>query len=131
MSRLIDMELECPSCGFAAKRSVYASANVTLEPGLRAKIFQDELNRFTCPECESVSIAGVSLMYHDMLRRFAVWFCPQGPIPEWYLKRLEDMVMRNPHMDYLVEAEQTFAWNEFKAAIETRENELAGAGWIY
>jgi len=126
MSRLIEIDLECPSCGFGIEWPVYTSANVTLDPELRDMIFSDELNRFICSECGDVSIAGVSLMYHDMLRKFAVWFCPQGPIPEEYVKKLEDLAHRKEHMTYLAMADQTFTWEEFKEAIRDKESETAG-----
>ncbi len=117
MSRKIDIVIPCPYCAFSQTVSVYSSVNVTLEPELRDEIFENRLNRLICSECGKASLVSVNLMYHDMDRKFAVWFCPQGDLPEIEKHSFDKVVESMGIGNYLSKATKTYSWEEFKSTI--------------
>lgn len=122
MSREIEVDVTCPACLFKGIVPVYTSVNVTMDPNLRDMIFDDELNRFTCPNCGKSVVLPVNLMYHDMDLKFAVWFSPQGEMPEEE-KVVFDKVARSMGIgDYLSKAPSTYTWEDFKSKILEFEN---------
>ena len=117
MSREIEVDVTCPACLFKDVVPVFTSVNVTMDPDLRDKVFDDELNRFACKNCGNSIVLPVNLMYHDMDLGFAVWFSPQGEMPEEE-RSVFDRVARSMGIgDYLSEASTTFTWEEFKIKI--------------
>jgi hypothetical protein len=91
--------------------------NVTLNPQLREKVFNDDLNRHQCPNCGTRSLIAVDLLYHDMSRKFAVWFCPEGDKPAEEMKMVEKLVQSLQLGEYLLEAPVTNSWDKFKETI--------------
>jgi len=55
---------------------VWQSINVTLDQGLRTKLFEGEINVFKCDVCGEKASVGVPLLYHDMVREFCVQYYP-------------------------------------------------------
>ncbi len=122
MSREIEVDVTCQACLFKGVVPVYTSVNVTLDPGLRDRIFKDDLNRFNCPNCGKNFVLPINLMYHDMDLGFAVWFSPQGEMPEGE-KAVFDRLARSMGIgDYLSKAPATFTWKDFKNKILEFEN---------
>jgi hypothetical protein len=117
MSREIQVDITCPACLFKDVVSVYTSVNGNMDANLRDLIFNDELNRFTCPNCGKSKVLPVNLMYHDMDLKFAVWFSPQGEMPEEE-KAVFDRVTQSMGIgDYLSKAPSTYTWEDFKKKI--------------
>jgi len=117
MSRKIDIVISCPYCGFSQSVSVYTSVNVTLDPELQDEIFDDRVNRLECSECGKSSLVNMNLMYHDMERKFAVWFCSQGDLPEIEKQAFAKIAESMGIGGYLSEAPTTYTWEEFKSTI--------------
>lgn len=124
MSREIEVDVTCVACLFKDSVPVFTAVNATMDPGLRDKIFDDDLNRFTCPNCGKSSVLPVNLMYHDMDLKFAVWYSPLGEMSEedrWVF----DKVARSMGIgDYLSKAPATFTWEDFKTKILEFEDEV-------
>jgi predicted RNA-binding Zn-ribbon protein involved in translation (DUF1610 family) len=117
MSREIEVDVTCPACLFKDVVPVYTSVNVSMDPDLRDRVFDDELNRFTCANCGKRMVLPINLMYHDMDLEFAVWFSPQGEMPEEE-KNVFDRVAQSMGIgDYLSKAPTTFKWEDFKNKI--------------
>jgi hypothetical protein len=55
---------------------IWDSVNVSLNPELKAKLFEGNLNIFTCDQCSHTRPVLSSVLYHDMHRGFAVQFFP-------------------------------------------------------
>jgi predicted RNA-binding Zn-ribbon protein involved in translation (DUF1610 family) len=117
MSRRVEIRITCPRCRNSQIVTAFTSVNVTLNPHLREKIFDDDLNRYKCPNCGTVSLIEIDLLYHDMSRKFAVWFCPKGDIPAEERKMLENLVQSLRLGEYLIKAPVTNSWDKFKSTI--------------
>ncbi|MFP4082266.1 MAG: CpXC domain-containing protein [Candidatus Aminicenantes bacterium] len=117
MSRKVTINISCPHCGFMKATAVYTSVNVTLNPELRRELFDDRLNRFKCPDCGKIFLVEINLMYHDMERKFAVWYCPQGDVPEIEKETFGKLSQKMGMGEYLSQAPSTYDWEDFKKAI--------------
>jgi predicted RNA-binding Zn-ribbon protein involved in translation (DUF1610 family) len=117
MSREIEVDVTCPACLFKDVVPVYTSVNVSMDPDLRDMIFDDELNRFTCPNCGKSLVLPVTLMYHDMDLKFAVWFSPQGEMSEEDQAVFDKVAQSMGIGDYLSKAPSTYTWEDFKSKI--------------
>ena len=117
MSREIQVDVTCPACLFKDVVPVYTSVNVSMNPDLRDMIFDDELNRFICPNCGKSMVLPVNLMYHDMDLKFAVWFSPQGEMSEEDREVFDKVAEALGIGDYLSKAPSTYTWEDFKNKI--------------
>jgi len=117
MSREIEVDVTCPACLFKDVVPVFTSVNVTMDPDLRDKIFDDELNRFTCPNCGKSKVLPVNLMYHDMDLKFAVWFSPKGEMCEEERMVFDKVAQSMGIGDYLSKAPTAPNWEDFKNKI--------------
>jgi hypothetical protein len=117
MSREIQVDVTCSACLFKDVVPVYTSVNVSMDPDLRDMIFDDELNRFSCPNCGQSWVLPVNLMYHDMDLKFAVWFNPQGEMSEEDRVVFDKVAQSMGIGDYLSKAPSTYTWEEFKSKI--------------
>jgi len=67
----------CPSCKKTEKIKFYNSINLDINPELREQLFNGEINVFKCKRCNNGAILlGIPLLYHDMKRKFQVWYHP-------------------------------------------------------
>jgi hypothetical protein len=117
LSRNVKVKVACPFCGFGQLVSIYTSVNVTQDPQLRAKVFNDSLNRFTCSDCEKSTFIGTNVIYHDMKRKFAVWYSKQEGLPDIDKKALVKVSQSMGIGEYLLRAPATHTWDEFKKNI--------------
>jgi hypothetical protein len=76
MSRSSNESLNCPKCGKAQSVAVWSSLNIDLDPDLRTRLFNGEINQFKCQFCQHSAFINTPLMYHDMRRQFAVQYYP-------------------------------------------------------
>lgn len=81
-------EIECPKCGAKQTETVWESINATINPDLKEKLIQGQINVFHCQKCREEAFVSIPLLYHDMTRKFCVQFYPF----EWlrYDRCLED-----------------------------------------
>ena len=49
---------------------------MTLDPELRVRLFNDDINIFRCESCDSLTHVEKDLLYHDMTRKFCVRYVP-------------------------------------------------------
>ena len=66
----------CPVCGHKQLAEFYQAINVKLNPELKEKLFNGQLNMFTCEECGKKAVVDLVFLYHDMDKRFCVQYCP-------------------------------------------------------
>ena len=72
MSYFKDVEINCPKCGKTIKYRAYSSVNVTLDPTLRDKIFDESLFVAKCPHCGHTEFNLRPLLYNDMNKNFMI-----------------------------------------------------------
>lgn len=77
MSRKITKEIRCPHCKAMVKTMMWSSVNVTQDGGLRAKILDESLFAWRCPNCGYEAQLVYPCLYHDMERAFMVYLLPE------------------------------------------------------
>lgn len=68
--------INCPQCGNNQDIPILESINVELNPELRDKLFQWDINIFTCSKCCEKTFNNIVLLYHDMDYQFCVQYYP-------------------------------------------------------
>lgn len=74
MSMMNEENFTCPNCKHVQKCIIYSSMNVTENPELKELFFSDKWNIFSCEECGVVVPFSDNMMYHDMIKKFVVWY---------------------------------------------------------
>lgn len=73
MSNEITLDAVCPNCGFQQKVQVWGSVNSDLNPELKTRLMEGELNSYTCQQCSELIQLGVATLYHDMTRGYMIY----------------------------------------------------------
>ena len=76
MSKMTIHNLECPHCGNKQETKVWHSVNVKLDPELKRKLFDAQINMFSCEKCGKKTFINTPLLYHDMTQQFFVQYYP-------------------------------------------------------
>ena len=77
MSKMKQIQIECPKCGDNQEVDYWEAINVDLSPSLRKQLFDAEINFFTCEVCGYEALVNGPLFYHDMTRKFCVQYLPE------------------------------------------------------
>jgi hypothetical protein len=75
-------KLNCPNCGHLQDNVVWTSLNVSLDPTLREKLFNGEINVLVCQKCGNRALISTALLYHDMKRKYCVQYYPVQAIED-------------------------------------------------
>lgn len=78
MSSSIEQAITCPACGLKQTMQLWESVNVTLNPELKQRVLQRDLNHFACTGCGHRAAIASNLLYHDMERKLMLWLVPQA-----------------------------------------------------
>lgn len=76
MTKEIYINVNCPKCNNPQILKLYKSINVTLNPELKDELFAENINLFECLKCDFKSIYPSHLFYHDMDRKYIVYYLP-------------------------------------------------------
>ena len=76
MTQQATHSIQCAKCETTQEVTVWNSLNVGLDPELRQRLFQGEINKFCCSNCQYTGFMDSPLLYHDMRREFAVQYYP-------------------------------------------------------
>lgn len=116
MSKLVEFQIECPSCkqGYQAKvwRSLWGDGCTANDFTSR---LTDETNVVTCPHCGHSFRLPLGLMYVDCKAGFAVWYEPQ-PDPGIDNDTRQYAAMFGAD-SYYAQAPRVKDWDEFKRTI--------------
>src|ERR1039458_4857917 len=82
MSKMTIHNLECPHCGNKQETKVWHSVNVKLDPELKRKLFDAQINMFSCEKCGKKTFINAPLLYHDMTQQFFVQYYPPESLDE-------------------------------------------------
>jgi hypothetical protein len=82
MSMEASETVSCPECNEEQEVTIWRSINVTLDPELREKLFNAEINHFICKECGHGAFIEVPLLYNDMDRGFCIQYYPPEAIDD-------------------------------------------------
>lgn len=126
-------EITCPECGNLQSSTIWTTVNVTLEPGMREATLHSRLNVFCCDKCEHMASLDVSVLYHDMTRKYAIQYINLSDMKsqDYYksirkdgttvLPSLATEMMERAGGDYLVRPHVVFSMNELICYIAFRD----------
>lgn len=124
MSRITIEQIACPACSVIADVRIYSSVNVSLDPELRELVLTNQVNSFLCVNCGQKTMVHGALLYHDMTRRYAVWYMPAATEAE--MRELADGLAQDDVIsgDYLRHPRIEPDWMEFKNYILTNDQAI-------
>jgi hypothetical protein len=76
MSKMQQIDVECPECGIKQKVDYWDSINVDLDFSLRKHLFDGSINFFRCENCNYEAFVNGPMLYHDMTRKFCIQYLP-------------------------------------------------------
>jgi len=76
MSSVNSIDVNCPFCGNKQKAALWSSINIGLNPDMKARLFQGDVNVLDCSACGKRSTLVAPLLYHDMDNGFCVQYYP-------------------------------------------------------
>ncbi|MCI0560313.1 MAG: CpXC domain-containing protein [Nitrososphaera sp.] len=82
LTRLKELDIECPKCGFTFPGTIYEIVNAKADPEIKQQILSGEFNRITCPKCQYSDTIHARLFYHDPEAKLAFWVYPEVAEPE-------------------------------------------------
>ena len=82
MTMMSTEQLTCPECGHEQETPVWGTINVGINPALRDRLFDSEINAFRCEGCGYHAQLDTPLLYHDPVHGFVVQFYPAHHILE-------------------------------------------------
>lgn len=85
MLKVVKRDFTCPHCQNTFEITERVAINVTLDPGLKNKVLKGKIFRHTCPNCQTESIVLNNCMYHDLEKRFMVYFMIDSPQREYMI----------------------------------------------
>lgn len=97
MSNDITLDVVCPNCGFKQEVQYWGSVNSDLNPELKARLMEGELNIYTCRQCLEVIQLGVATLYHDMTRAFMIYLLHDQAQHQQAEKDLAGFIAMLPH----------------------------------
>ena len=83
MLKVIKRDFKCPHCENVFEITERVAINVTLDPGLKNKVLKGKIFRHTCPNCQKELVILNNCMYHDLDKRFMVYFMVDSPSREF------------------------------------------------
>ncbi len=71
------VQLTCPACGTPFRAGVYTLVDVSQQPELKQALLSGQLNVAVCPNCQTASMLGTPLIYHDGAKQLCLVYFPQ------------------------------------------------------
>ncbi|HHX52096.1 MAG TPA: hypothetical protein GX703_01100 [Erysipelothrix sp.] len=70
------IDLTCPNCQHQQEFQIYPEINVSKEPALKNMVFNFQLFKDTCENCEKIIPVAYATIYHDFDQKFIVVLDP-------------------------------------------------------
>lgn len=119
MSKRFKGIIPCPNCKKEYVALLYGSVNVTVNPELKEKVFNEEIKEVVCSYCKHKTKVETQLLYHDMENAFALQYDPNSEI-ETFENKSVDSVDRG----YIFSAPVIKKWSLFLSQIILHENRI-------
>jgi CpXC protein len=78
MSKLSISRVTCPKCQHQQDFGFWESVNADRDPQLRDRLLSRELFRFKCDQCGNIADAVYPTLYHDMAKKYMIFFTMDG-----------------------------------------------------
>ena len=82
MTRVSDIELDCPGCGGRQTASLCDAVGAEAEPDLREALLSGDLNTFRCEGCGYEGFLDTPVLYYDMPRQYCVQYLPEEALED-------------------------------------------------
>ena len=76
MTSTCQMQVTCPSCGHEQITMIWLSIDASLDPELRTRLFDAEINVGVCEVCQEKRFTPMPILYRDREREFCVMYFP-------------------------------------------------------
>ncbi len=71
------VQMTCPACGTPFRAGIYTLVDVSQQPELKQALLSGHLNVAVCPNCQTASMLGSPLIYHDSAKQLCLVYFPQ------------------------------------------------------
>jgi hypothetical protein len=146
-TRFMDFEVVCRRCQSKWQPPIARFVNAGTDPDARLGILLDSMHRSYCPHCKLKQLIDTTFEYYDPGQNIVIqvrpeWEFKAGGGEDYYLKRLEDLVMKYSKTEVRVDvvfgmnelihkylggdeavAEAQNEWNARRAAAKARHEE--------
>ncbi len=78
MSTQMSKDVSCPHCGAVIKTQMSTGINTSENPDLRARVLDETLFDWECPECGYKAQLVYPCLYHDKIKNFMIYVVPNG-----------------------------------------------------
>ncbi len=78
MSMLTSKDVSCPHCGAVVKTQMAEGINAGENPDLKARVLDETLFDWKCPECGYEAQLIYPCLYHDKSKNFMIYVVPNG-----------------------------------------------------
>jgi len=78
MSTQMTEEISCPKCGAAVKTELWPGVDAIRNPDLKARVMDETIFDWTCPECGYAARFLYPFLYHDPEHKFMIYLSPNG-----------------------------------------------------
>lgn len=113
-------QITCPQCYSKGEFTLWESINVDLDPELRDRLFKDEIFIWNCPVCGKQVFVQYDVLYHNMEKRFMLFYSPFEPEEGKYSPL--DIPTDLPFRDYTFRP--VYGIRDFKEKIRILESDL-------
>jgi inosine-uridine nucleoside N-ribohydrolase len=84
MTKIEPADVSCPKCHTKQSVMLYDSLNVTIDPEAKKDLLDRKINVFKCNICNIEITVQKTLLYHDMMQHFSIYFIPEGAVFDDY-----------------------------------------------
>jgi tetratricopeptide (TPR) repeat protein len=124
--------IKCPKCEKSTDVQLWDTINVTLDPEEKVNLFNGKINFFNCKYCDFKAPIPNSLLYHDMTKKFWIYYFPINLITDnefirgnfTYEGKLKNLTHINEAFEYMLNPIIVFSMQELKNHIYFRDRLL-------
>ena len=113
MSKKFIVDLDCPKCGRKTKTEIWSTMNTQLNPEAKKKLLEGQINIFRCDNCSFETVVDASFLYHDMEKKFLVYYLPFEDVEKHLDMFTENAEMSDPLLEKRVELSDHFKHMHF------------------
>jgi hypothetical protein len=82
MTRVSDIELDCPECGGRQTAPLCDAVGADAEPDLRGSLLSGDLNTVRCDACGYEGYLDTPVLYYDVPRQYCVQYLPEEALED-------------------------------------------------
>jgi hypothetical protein len=80
MPKKKDAEISCPKCGARNSMAIWDVLNTSADGDAKEDLLNGKINYFQCGSCDFRSFIPYPLLYHDVQKKFVVYFLPDDEL---------------------------------------------------